>query len=877
MPIHNHQTQSLQEVKSARLAQRQVLNLDLIIGANSTGYTISLHFEDLSSLRSDSELASPVPINFDFRSLLECELDPHRYGEALNKMVFAHTSTARGWDKAITYADALGQSLRLRVRIDVNDPKIHMIHWERLRDPDKMSPLATHQRILFSRYLPSSDLARVQRQLRGGLRSLVLIAGSDEALDFGLDPINVEAEVVRIRAVLKATRPKIIAGSRAGTLVTLASLSQHAREGYDVIYLLAHGKMHADEPHLLLDRGSNSAPWTRGSAIVDSLSQLEQRPLLIVLASCQSAGNGDEFVLHALGPRLVGAGIPAVLAMQGSISVPTVERLIPVFFRELMVDSRIDRALAIARADCHSHGSPDWWRPILFTHLRDGRLYLQDTHTNPQPLSSIHSEMSLKVNRWHIDAREVHELTKLIAKCAFLREKARQAAIIGRLPQVVKEALRTKTKNQSLIERMISIPWGMECLLDSLQIDEGKSPAMESVNSWLENSFVYPFISPVRLAFLKQIVAQCEISPKILYAIYRRVAWHVEEIPQDPIERGLLPCMVDFLAALDAPPGERHPLPYFLELLADHLDDPLRSTVQQSAAQLSVRLDGRDAGSTSIEQIVNAPTTLKQGSDDFALLIEIIPRGRDRYSYQVWIWNGKLRKVYSEDHSVSLAYLRGQMLDSVFQRVMTELNDQDPTIEFLLPEELLNEPVNQWHYEGAEVGIEEIVVIRLQERNLHGADPRWKRQWKAVKELNRPVHSSLFVITLTLSEAQSKKLRKQLDERLLFGLICGMPSHTHIRQEIISSLRRAGTPIALWPRPPFNDPSLVEEAILSLIKSTPLSELPRVLRERRFEFSDAENLTPWQYLTLLWDNPERNPYTDQPKLEQPRYRGTPNE
>jgi hypothetical protein len=99
----------------------------------------------------------------------------------------------------------------------------------------------------------------------------------------------------------------------------------------------------------------------------------------VVLASCQSAGSGDlrrsndQGSLAALGPRLAEIGIPAVLAMQGNISMKTTEQFMPKFFAGLQEDGQIDRAMALARGTVRDR--PDWWMPVLFMRLKSGRLW----------------------------------------------------------------------------------------------------------------------------------------------------------------------------------------------------------------------------------------------------------------------------------------------------------------------------------------------------------------------------------------------------------------------------------------------------------------------------------------------------------------------
>jgi hypothetical protein len=70
---------------------------------------------------------------------------------------------------------------------------------------------------------------------------------------------------------------------------------------------------------------------------------------------------------------LAEAGIPAVLAMQGSISMQTISEFMPVFFQQLQRDGQIDRAMAVARGAVR--GRLDSWMPALFMRLKSGRIW----------------------------------------------------------------------------------------------------------------------------------------------------------------------------------------------------------------------------------------------------------------------------------------------------------------------------------------------------------------------------------------------------------------------------------------------------------------------------------------------------------------------
>ena len=111
-----------------------------------------------------------------------------------------------------------------------------------------------------------------------------------------------------------------------------------------------------------------------GEDLVRAVAGLPRRPPLVVLVSCESAGRTHSpGVLAAVGPRLAGVGVGAVLAMQDRLTLATAERLLPAFFAELRRDGQVDRALAAARLEVRQR--PDWWVPVLFLRLRDGRLW----------------------------------------------------------------------------------------------------------------------------------------------------------------------------------------------------------------------------------------------------------------------------------------------------------------------------------------------------------------------------------------------------------------------------------------------------------------------------------------------------------------------
>jgi hypothetical protein len=213
---------------------------------------------------------------------------------------------------------------------------------------------------------------------------LALVAAPEGLKKNNLAPIIKDDELLNISNCLAAGAAGRI------TLETLARGSLPAlsarlgQGGCDILYVVAHGSFGGDdEATLWLEDEAGGIAKVRAADLITRLSELPQLPALVVLTSCQSAGAGQGQVLLSLGPRLVEAGVPAVLAMQDNLLMETAARFIPAFFAELQKDGRIDRALSVARGLIRSQ--PDWWVPVLFSRLSDNSIFAAP----PAPQASL--------------------------------------------------------------------------------------------------------------------------------------------------------------------------------------------------------------------------------------------------------------------------------------------------------------------------------------------------------------------------------------------------------------------------------------------------------------------------------------------------------
>jgi hypothetical protein len=365
-------------------------------------YTLELRFTGPGS-DTDERLvrAGEHSIQIEAKELRARALDHVAYGSFLTDILFAAPEVRSLFDRARQAAENKGVPLRLRLFVGPNATELHTIRWEMLRDPGRDVPLLTGERIYFSRYLSGRDGEPAQLRPKTALSGLVVIANPTDLAEYGLDVVDVAGELKRTRLALGDIAITELASTGAATL---ENLIDGLRRGQDILYLVCHGKLVKGEPWLWLEKekappqqgqtGTGGSPpgsvthLVPGDELVTRLAELQQRPRLVVLASCQSAGKGesapssrDKGALAALGPKLAEAGISAVLAMQGCVTMATVADFMPRFFQELTQDGQIDRAMSLARGTVRDR--PDWWVPVLFMRIRDGRIWTQESRTEP--------------------------------------------------------------------------------------------------------------------------------------------------------------------------------------------------------------------------------------------------------------------------------------------------------------------------------------------------------------------------------------------------------------------------------------------------------------------------------------------------------------
>jgi len=359
----------------------------------------------------------------DADALRAAEPDPAHYGKLLFETLF-QGKIRQAYDVAIGMARATTEGrLRIRLWIDDGAAALHALLWERLRDPQSVSPLAVSGGTLLSRYIGLEGQSSVTPPEASPLRMAFVIANPVDLGAYNLAALDVEAEVGNLLDAASAAtgvKPELtVFPGRTGlspglqarvaaasgrvesgptTLETLLRLLDNAAAPH-ILHILAHGAFNrrTQTAALYLEDALGNVQTTTDGAIAVKIHALRPLPHLIFLAACESAkrdpGNSNPFV--GLSPKLVQAGVPAVVAMQDTLLISTARTLTYDFYRQVWAHGVVDRALSQARLVLYGAPCADWATPVLLMRIQDGRLFTPVIERPPNKLETISEEQRL--------------------------------------------------------------------------------------------------------------------------------------------------------------------------------------------------------------------------------------------------------------------------------------------------------------------------------------------------------------------------------------------------------------------------------------------------------------------------------------------------
>ncbi|MDZ8241503.1 MAG: CHAT domain-containing protein [Nostoc sp. ChiQUE01a] len=310
-------------------------------------------------------------------------------------------------DAAVANAKRDRTWLHIRLRFPADDPKYLRLTdypWELLHNS---YDFLAHQRVTFSRYIaynsPRPNLPTVENlhvllisssadENRTGLRSLpdtereAIAQGLQQAQNEGLIQLEHLAPPTwnALRTKLLERRntavPHVIHfdghgffGKRCnepGCRKVATAKATHCECG---------APLGEPQGYLVFEKSDRSADYVSAKELGELLGNLERREppnlehgiALVVLSACQSGmSRVSETVFNGVAQKLIGQGIPAVVAMQYSVRVDAASAFSEYFYKSLGQKEPLAIALRRGQSAMGIEGN-QWYRPVLYLRWED--------------------------------------------------------------------------------------------------------------------------------------------------------------------------------------------------------------------------------------------------------------------------------------------------------------------------------------------------------------------------------------------------------------------------------------------------------------------------------------------------------------------------
>lgn len=352
-------------------------------------------------------------------------------------------------------------------------------------------------------------------------------------------------------------------------------------------------------------------------------------------------------------------------------------------------------------------------------------------------------------------------------------------------------------------------------------------------------------------------------------ALWHAAAGELALLPEEPPDS--IGAVFDHLLELNAVDG-LPPAVALLEEVARLADESNAARLRRWSDNLAVRLHAAEPLRRRREQAPDtADPSSAHGREHFAkpcLVVQIIPDGIDRRRYVTDYWiqrrTGPWRpEPGSESTEVPFSDLEPEIERYVQQAERAWRENAEPaTVEFLLPTELLNLPVEWWRTDldsaapsplCANYGVVLRNLDRMRSEHRHRM---WLMRWTSLWQ-DPAAHRVLRGDSAEVDLAQwGTHLRFHTD---ITSVVLSAPPDTAAGRDELDLALRAGVPIVVWDRrrpAGAADPSVLQD----LTDGEP-EQLLSGLRTLRMAAATSVRRTaedhPGRHIAVLWDDPKR--------------------
>lgn len=276
------------------------------------------------------------------------------------------------------------KGLRFRLRFDDEAAPIAQLPWEAMY----YAPLDRF--FALSAYTPLTRYLEMPQQvaplpLEPPLKMLVMVSSPGD-----LDQLDVDMEWSVINDALDHLEDAGYLTVERMDTATLSALQEKLSEGtYHIFHYIGHGGFdeNTQTGEVIFETEDDHARPVSGSELGTMLH--DHRSLrLVMLNACVSGRGSHESQFRGVAQRLVQQGLPAVIAMQSSVSDMAAIALSSRLYAALASSFPVDAALAEGRKAVFALGDNiEWANPVLYLRAADARVFdvALDEDTLAQP------------------------------------------------------------------------------------------------------------------------------------------------------------------------------------------------------------------------------------------------------------------------------------------------------------------------------------------------------------------------------------------------------------------------------------------------------------------------------------------------------------
>jgi hypothetical protein len=293
-------------------------------------------------------------------------------GDRLFEALFS--GAVRDHYKALYFDAVRGQNAGVRIRLNLREaPDLLVLPWEYLFDREAWQFLALSEKTPVVRHLGIGSPVRAV-DVTAPIRVLALAPQprGTETLAVGKELRNLEAALAQLRedgkVVLELVEPP-----------TCRALRERldSSTSYHVLHFLGHGSFNdADQEGTLWFEGPGGEKDEVSGELLAELLHDHDSLRLVLLNSCEGAETSATHPFAGLAQALVRKAIPAIIAMQSTISDVAAVEFSESLYRSLGLGRPLEAAVASGRMAVRSHVSvTEWATPVFYTRLPNGRLF----------------------------------------------------------------------------------------------------------------------------------------------------------------------------------------------------------------------------------------------------------------------------------------------------------------------------------------------------------------------------------------------------------------------------------------------------------------------------------------------------------------------